>query len=177
MSEVIGRGGDLAPEVGDGAAPVPGPAESDDATYPWLRGRPRRCRLRGDGTAAQFTRFVLVGGSSNIVYALVFLLLRGQGSLLANVTGVALSTVLANELHRRLTFNAAERVDWLPAQWEAGGLALVGLALSTSALALVGLWFPSAPGVVQAILVVAVSALVGVFRFLALRGWVFSVAR
>lgn len=177
MSEVIGRDGDLAPEVGDGGVSVPVSAEPGDATYPWLRGRPLRCRLRGDGTAAQFARFVLVGGSSNIVYALVFLLLRGQGSLLANVAGVVLSTVLANELHRRLTFDAAERVDWLPAQWEAGGLALVGLAVSSTALALLDLWFPSAPGAAQAILVIAVSALVGVFRFLALRGWVFSVAR
>lgn len=171
MSEVIGRDGP-GPEVGDAAVD-----ESDAATYHWLRGRPRRCRLRGEGAAAQFARFVLVGGSSNIVYAALFLMLRGQGSLIANVGGVAVSTVLANELHRRLTFNAAERVDWLSAQWEAGGLALVGLAVSSTALALLDLWFPSAPGVVQAILVIAVSALVGVLRFLALRGWVFSVAR
>ncbi|MFC4605994.1 GtrA family protein [Rhodococcus kronopolitis] len=134
-------------------------------------------RLRGDGALAQFTRFVLVGGSSNVAYAALFLLLRGCGSLVANIAGVAVSTVLANELHRRLTFHAAERVNWMQAQWEAGGLALVGLVLSSVMLALSDLWFPSAPGGAQAVLVIGVSALVGVFRFLMLRGWVFSVAR
>ncbi|MFE3293537.1 GtrA family protein [Rhodococcus sp. NPDC059234] len=139
-----------------------------------MKGRAGRARLRGDGVLAQFVRFVLVGGSSNIAYALVFFLLHSRGVLAANVAGVVISTALANELHRRLTFHASARVHWFPAQWEGGGLALVGLGLSTASLALLDLWLPSAGGAVQAILVVAVSALVGVLRFLALRGWVFS---
>ncbi|QHE66774.1 hypothetical protein [Rhodococcus sp. WAY2] len=60
------------------------------------------------------------------------------------------------------------------AQWEGGGLAILGLLLSTISLALLDLWLPSASVVPQALLMVAVSAFVGVLRFLALRGWVFS---
>ncbi|GAA4481495.1 hypothetical protein GCM10023094_29740 [Rhodococcus olei] len=130
--------------------------------------------LRGDGVVAQFGRFVLVGGSSNVVYALVFLVLHSTGIFAANVGGVLASTVLANELHRRITFHASARVHWFPAQWEAGGVAIIGLLLSTVSLAVLEAWFPAAGGVVQAVLVVAVSAVVGLLRFLALRGWVFS---
>lgn len=147
------------------------------ATYQWLRGRPLSCRLRGDSVAAQFIRFVLVGGASNIVYAALFLALRSEGAVLANAIGVAVSTVLANELHRRLTFNAKDRVGWIATQWEAGGLALVGLALSSFALAGVALWMPGLSALWQAVMVIAVSGLVGAGRFLALRGWVFSVRR
>jgi putative flippase GtrA len=131
-------------------------------------------RTRGAGVLAQFVRFVVVGGSSNIVYALVFLLLCSWDAFAANVAGALINTVLANELHRRLTFQASARVHWFHAQWEGGGLAILGLLLSTISLALLDLWLPSASGLPQAILMVAVSAFVGVLRFLALRGWVFS---
>lgn len=147
------------------------------ATYQWLRGRPLSCRLRGDSVAAQFVRFVLVGGTSNVVYAALFLLLRAESTMLANVVGVGVSTVLANELHRQITFNAAQRVGWFAGQWEAGGLALVGLLLSTAALAGVGVWIPGLSPMWQAVMVIAVSGVVGAGRFLALRGWVFSVRR
>jgi hypothetical protein len=46
-----------------------------------------------------------------------------------------LSSILANELHRRLTFHATGRVGWLTAQWEGGGLAATGLVASGVALA------------------------------------------
>ncbi|MFD4179518.1 GtrA family protein [Rhodococcus sp. NPDC058514] len=157
---------------GEGRGEVIGDQSAE--SYPWIKGRTGCSRLRGDGAPAQFVRFVLVGGSSNLLYALVFFLLHSQGTFAANVAGVVVSTALANELHRRLTFHASARVHWFPAQWEGGGLALVGLVLSTVSLALLDFWLPSAGGAVQAVLVVVVSALVGVFRFLALRGWVFS---
>lgn len=147
------------------------------ATYQWVRGRPISCRLRGDSVAAQFVRFVLVGGASNIVYLGLFLLLRPESTMLANAAGVGVSTVLANELHRQLTFNARQRVGWLAGQWEAGGLALVGLLISSLALAAVAIWIPGLSPMWQAVMVIAVSGVVGAGRFLALRGWVFSVRR
>ncbi|MDH6281027.1 GtrA family protein [Prescottella agglutinans] len=131
-------------------------------------------RLGGDGWFAQLTRFALVGGSSNVVYALSFVALDAYGTLLANAVGVATSTVLANELHRRRTFRAADRVRWFAAQWEGGALALLGLIVSTLALALLGFFFPDASGLVSIALVIAVSGVVGGLRFVALRGWVFG---
>ena len=123
-------------------------------------------RPTGDGWLAQFARFAFVGGSSNALYALVFLFLTGYGSFVANTVGVTVSTVLANELHRRHTFRAADRVHWFAAQWEAGSLAL----------ALLHLLVPAATGMTQALLVIAASAVIGGLRFLALRGWVFAPA-
>jgi len=131
-------------------------------------------RLGGDGWVAQLTRFALVGGSSNVLYALSFVVLDAYGTFLANAVGVATSTMLANELHRRRTFRAADRVPWFAAQWEGGALALLGLLASSLALALLHFFFPGATGLVSIALVIGVSAVVGGLRFVALRGWVFG---
>lgn len=133
--------------------------------------------LRGDRAFPQLIRFALVGGLSNISYVLLFLSLTGAGTLLANVAGSVVSTILANELHRRLTFHAAERVGWFTAQWEGGGLALLGLGISTAALAALEVLAPSLAEPAQAAAVLAISAAVGGLRFLALRGLVFRPLR
>ncbi len=129
--------------------------------------------LRGDQAFAQLVRFAFVGGISNIVYFVAFIGLRADGALAANAIGAIASTALANELHRRLTFRAADRVSWFSAQWEGGGLALIGLVFSSAAIASLQFAFPAAGGVTAALLVIGVSAAVGGMRFLALRGWVF----
>lgn len=129
--------------------------------------------LRGDRAFAQLIRFALVGGSSNIAYVLLFFALHGVGPLVANVAGSVVSTVIANELHRQLTFHAAGRVGWFTAQWEGGGLALVGLGISTAGLAALELWAPGLGGAMQATAVLVLTAAVGGMRFLALRGLVF----
>ena len=131
-------------------------------------------RAAGDRAPAQFVRFVLVGGSANVVYAAVFLLLGRLGDQAANVVAVAASTVLANELHRRLTFRAADRAGWATAQWTGGGLALVGLVTSGLTLAALDAWTDSAGPLVSVLAVVAVSGAVGLARFAGLR-WVLVV--
>jgi putative flippase GtrA len=129
-------------------------------------------RLRADATPAQFLRFVLVGAVTTLVYALLFVPLRGGGYLGAHLAATAVSTVLANELHRRLTFRADERVHWFTAQWEAGGVTVLGLLATSTALG----WLDAVtdathPGL-QIATVVSVTGLVGLLRFLALR-WIF----
>ncbi|WNV75304.1 GtrA family protein [Geodermatophilus sp. DSM 44513] len=129
-------------------------------------------RLRGEDTVAQFARFVLVGGSTTLVYAALFVALEGFGYLPAHVVATAASTVLANEMHRRLTFHAGERVTWLTAQLEAGGVTVIGLLLSSAALGVLDSLAPDAGVVTQVALVVTVTGLVGLMRFIALR-WLF----
>ncbi|HLS78515.1 MAG TPA: GtrA family protein [Nocardia sp.] len=129
--------------------------------------------LRGDRALPQLGRFALVGGASNITYVLLFAAMYGMGSITANIAGSAVSTVIANELHRRLTFKAADRVHWFTAQWEAGGLALLGLVITTGALAALEVFTPTLGGGAQAAAVMAITAAVGGMRFLALRGFVF----
>ena len=123
---------------------------------------------------AQLVRFALVGGASNVVYGLAFVVLSSHGVLTANFLGAILSTALANELHRSITFGASERVGWLSAQLEGGGLALVGLVVSTLAIGAFHSAYPAASALAAGALVVSVSAAIGGLRFLALRGLVFA---
>ena len=127
---------------------------------------------REDG-AGQFVRFVAVGGTSMLLYGLVLLLLQGLGTQPANLVGSLASTVLANELHRRLTFRAGGHVTWLGAQLQGGGMALAGAALTAVVLA----WAEATAGptgpATQLVLVTAVTGLVGIGRFVGLR-WAFT---
>jgi putative flippase GtrA len=132
-----------------------------------------RARLHGDDAVAEFVRFVTVGVSSSVVYFGLFLGLRGLGPVPANVVAFVLSSVLANELHRRVTFHAGGRVGWLTAQCEGGGVALAGLLVTSAALSaldrVVGTaWWA------QLLLIAAVTGAIGLIRFAALRRWVFS---
>ncbi len=133
-----------------------------------------RTRLHQDDAGAQFARYVTVGGISSALYALVFIALEGVGDQPANLAGAIASTLLANEMHRRLTFHAGQRVSWFTAQWEGGGLAGVGLVTTSLALAGVhGLVGDIGTGA-QLCLIAAVTGLIGLVRFVALRSWVFS---
>ncbi len=129
-------------------------------------------RVRAEDTLGQFARFVLVGGVTTLVYAALFATLEGFGYLPAHVAATAVSTVLANELHRRLTFHAGERVHWLTAQLEAGGVTVIGLFLTSTALGVLHALVPDASVLAQVALVVTVTGLVGLMRFVALR-WLF----
>ncbi|MFJ4650384.1 GtrA family protein [Nocardia sp. NPDC088792] len=129
--------------------------------------------LRSEHVVAQLIRFALVGGLSNVGYVLLFLALHGDGPQVANLIGSIVSTAVANELHRRLTFNAADRVRWYTAQVEGGALALAGLAISSGALALLTVAAPGLDDIAEAIAVVLITAAVGTLRFLTLRLWVF----
>jgi putative flippase GtrA len=133
---------------------------------------PPAARLRRDDTAAEFARFVIVGGTSTAVYGLLFIALHGQGYLTAHLAATVASSILANEMHRRLTFRAEDRVSWLGAQIEAGGVSFAGLVATSLALGWLDSTTDSAPAIVQITLVATVTAAIGVLRFLALR-WIF----
>lgn len=135
-----------------------------------------RARLRGDSTGAQFARYVVVGGVSSLLYAIAFLAADGLGQQTANLIGAVISTLVANELHRRLTFHAGQRVSWLAAQWEAGGIAAVGLVATSLALAGATTLIGATSQITQLALVYSVTGLIGLVRFVALRSWVFGTS-
>ncbi|MCW2742615.1 MAG: Conserved rane protein of unknown function, putative GtrA domain [Blastococcus sp.] len=139
------------------------------------RAAPLIDRLRRDDVLAQFTRFVLVGGGSTAAYAVLFLTFHGLGYLPANIGATVVSSVLANELHRRLTFHADERVGFWTAQVEAGGVSLFGLVTTSIALTWLDSAAGSAPVYLQIALVAAVTGTIGLMRFAALR-WIFRPA-
>ena len=132
-------------------------------------------RVRQDDGAAQFARFVLVGASSTLVYAVLYVALEPFGYLTAHLVATVVSSIMANEMHRRLTFRAEDRVHWLTAQVEAGGVSFVGLLATSAALGWLNETAASAPIALQIALVAVVTALIGLLRFLALR-WLFRPA-
>jgi putative flippase GtrA len=129
-------------------------------------------RLRQDDAWAQLARFMLVGGLSTLLYGLLFVALHGFGYLPAHVSATVASSIFANEAHRRLTFHAEARVSWLAAQWEAGGVSLIGLLATSGALGWLGATDVDAPETLQIGIVLLVTALIGALRFVALR-WIF----
>ena len=148
-------------------APAPGQQTAAARLLAWLR---------RDEVVPQFARFVVVGGGSSLFYALLFWMLHGLGSQPANVIAVVLSSVLANDLHRRLTFHAERRLSWLMAQWEGGGVSLIGLVTTTLALGWLDRVTTDANLLLQLALVGAVFATIGCLRFVALR-WLFLLRR
>jgi putative flippase GtrA len=133
-----------------------------------------REHLRGDDTPGQFARYVVVGAVSTALYGAVFLAADAAGDQVANVAGAIASTLLANELHRRLTFHAGARVSWFAAQWEGGGLAVIGLMATSLALAGVHGLVGDVSTPAEIALITAVTGAIGLVRFVALRAWVFS---
>ena len=129
-------------------------------------------RLRQDDVLAQFTRFLLVGGSTTLVYALLFIPFRGLGYLVAHLIATVASTVLANEMHRRLTFHAEDRVGWFTAQWEASTVAALGLVATSATLGWINTTAAEDQVWLQITAVVTVTAIIGLLRFIALR-WIF----
>lgn len=129
-------------------------------------------RLRQDDMLAQFARFVLVGGSTTLVYALLFITLETFGYLVAHLIATVASTVLANEMHRRLTFHAEDRVGWFTAQWEASTVAALGLLATSATLGWVNTTAAGDDVALQITAVVTVTAFIGLMRFIALR-WIF----
>jgi len=128
--------------------------------------------LRRDDALAQFVRFVLVGVTSTAAYAALFLTLERYGYLTAHLIATVASSMLANEMHRRLTFHADDRVGWLTAQVEAGGVSFAGLVASSAALGWLDAATTTVHPFVQISLVVTVFGVIGMLRFIALR-WIF----
>lgn len=139
-----------------------------------LRAGVRRlaARLRRDDDAAQFGRFVLVGAASTALYGVLYVALGVFGYLAAHLVATTASTVLANEMHRQLTFRAEARVRWYSAQLEAGGVALAGLLATSAALGWLHSSVASAPIGLQVAMVATVTAAIGLVRFVTLR-WIF----
>jgi putative flippase GtrA len=129
-------------------------------------------RARADDGVGQFTRFVLVGGSTSALYALLFVTLHDLGEQPANWIGSVLTSILANEMHRRLTFRAGERIGFLTAQVEGGALSIAGLVSTSVALAWLTAASDTDDALVQFGLVALVTATIGTLRFIALR-WLF----
>ncbi|MCX4680148.1 hypothetical protein OG413_33570 [Streptomyces sp. NBC_01433] len=135
--------------------------------------RPHRQPLAAHPLVAAFVRFVVCGGGVGVASSGVLVLLNGRLPLvLANALVTVVSTVIATELHRRISFRSG-RGGW-GVHLQSGLTAAVSYAFTTGAL--LTLYAidstPSAP-LAQTVYLSA-SALAGVGRFALLRIVVFA---
>jgi len=114
---------------------------------------------------------------SSALYAVAFLTFGSLGNLVANLIGMVASTLLANELHRRLTFHASAAVGWLRAQLQGGGLAVVGLVATSYSLLALQAAAPDVGWFVQVLMIAGITGGIGLMRFVTLKAWVFTAAR
>jgi putative flippase GtrA len=142
------------------------------------RGRPARNPQQPPGTRRQLGSFAVIGAASTAAYLVLYLLLR-QLAPAAGANAVALfATAIANTAaNRRFTFGVSGSRDALRHQVEGGVAFLIGLALSTAALAVVGAVVPGASRLVELAALIGANALATVVRFLLMRWWVFNPER
>jgi len=124
----------------------------------------------------QLVRFSAIGVISTVAQLGLFLLLRNEvGALTANLISLVLSTVANTEANRRITFGIRGRAGAARHQLLALAVFGLSLALSSGALALLGLVAPTAGPSAELVVLVAANALATVARFALLRTWVFGV--
>ncbi|RLK59162.1 GtrA-like protein [Actinokineospora cianjurensis] len=125
------------------------------------------------GLLRQLVRFAAVGVVSTLAYLVLYVLLRGQvGPQAANLVALLVTAVGNTAANRRLTFGVRGSGDAVRHQFQGLLVFVLGLGLTSGALALLhGLTAPS--GRTEVAVLVAANLLATVLRFLLLRSWVF----
>ncbi|MGN6607192.1 MAG: GtrA family protein, partial [Jatrophihabitans sp.] len=144
---------DLRAELGRGAVGMPGVAP---------------------GLARQALRFAVIGGLSTLAYLLLFLLGRpAMGAQGANLFALLATAVANTAAHRRFTFGVR---GGPAARHHLQGLIvfLLGLALTSGALAGLTAITSHPPRVVEVAVLVVANLAATVLRFVLFRRWVFA---
>lgn len=129
--------------------------------------------MTGSGPVAAFLRFVLCGGGVTLLGSGALLLVGDRVPLAAaNAVVAVATTVLATELHGRITFRRG-RADWR--DHAAGGLTvLLSYLFTTGALLAFAALHPSAGALLRQAVYLTASGAAGLARFLLLRCVVFA---
>lgn len=128
----------------------------------------------GRRLASQLTRFVLVGAASTVAYLLLYLLLRGVlPAQAANALSLVLTAMANTAVNRRVTFGIRGRTN--AARHQARGLIafVIGLALTSAALAALHASAPEAGPTAELTVLVAANLTATLVRFGLYRSWVF----
>jgi putative flippase GtrA len=126
------------------------------------------------GAVAAFARFVICGGGVGLASSIAVAALASWIPwVVANALTTAVSTLLATELHARFTFGAGGRATWRQHAQSAGSAAAGYVGTCLAMLLLHQL--VAAPGaVLEQVVYLSASALIGVARFAVLRLVVFA---
>jgi putative flippase GtrA len=114
---------------------------------------------------------------STLAYLVVFVLLHSLlGAQLANFMALATTAIGNTSANRRFTFGIRERAGAGRHQLQGFGIFLLGLAITSGALAVLHSTAPDADRWLEAGVLVVANLAATVVRFLLLRGWVFRRA-
>ncbi|MGZ4590954.1 MAG: glycosyltransferase [Actinomycetes bacterium] len=126
------------------------------------------------GLTHQLVRFAVVGVASTLAYLALFVLLhRTMGAQAANLVALLVTAVANTATNRRFTFGVRGRDRRGTHQLQGLGVFALGLALTSSSLAVLHATGTSSRTTEAVVLVVANLAAT-VLRFLLLRTWVFA---
>lgn len=122
--------------------------------------------------------FAVIGALCTVAWLALYLVFRTvMPSLAANALALMATTVANTAANRRFTYQVTGSEGALRHQLEGGVVFLVGLALSSGSLALLGALAPDAPRPVEVVAMLASYALATLVRFALLDRWVFNPAR
>ncbi|WP_152648196.1 bifunctional glycosyltransferase family 2/GtrA family protein [Streptacidiphilus anmyonensis] len=130
------------------------------------------------GMRWQLSSFAVIGVLSTLAYLGLYLLTRQAApAVLANAFALLATAIANTAANRRFTFGVTGPRDALRHQVEGGIAFVIGLVLSTVALAVSHAVAPGASHTAELGWLVAANALATVVRFVLLRAWVFNPHR
>ena len=119
--------------------------------------------------------FATVGIASTVAYAVLFLLLRHVlPPMAANATALLLTAIANTAANRRFTFGVRGRAEAIRHHVQALIVFAVGLALTSTSLALLDTFAADASRLVEVLVLTAANLFVTVMRFVAMRVWIFG---
>jgi putative flippase GtrA len=134
-------------------------------------------RLARDAPLGQMAAFAAVGVATTVLHALLFLLFRqATGAQLANAGALVLATVVNTAANRHWTFGVRGRAGAVRHQVQGFIVLVLGLAVTSAGLALLGWVYPSASHAVEAVVIVAGTLTATLLKFVMFRSWVFRPA-
>ncbi|RKT17382.1 putative flippase GtrA [Streptomyces sp. 1114.5] len=126
------------------------------------------------GMRRQLPSFLVIGVLSTLFYLALFVLLRlVASSQVANLVALAVSAVANTAANRRFTFGITGSDGAVRHQLQGAVAFVIGLGLSSGALALLDAAVPDASRVVEVTGLVVANGLATVARFVLLKVWVF----
>jgi putative flippase GtrA len=148
-----------------------------EVTTPRPRPAHRRVAPPASRLHRQLPMFAAVGVSCTIAYLILYWVLRGPVGAQAGNFLAALVTAVANTAaNRRFTFRVTGPGDALRHQLQGGVAFVIGLVLSSAALAVLHVADPDASKTTELTALISANAIATAVRFLLLRVWIFRHA-